>query len=332
MQEAGDLDGDGRADIATSKAEAFSSEGAYSRALAYAGAPSGSFGDAEALFIVNAPPGSFVVAGGASLDLNGDGQLDFVAAGDASGAPTVWVFFGPVAGAVSAADADASFAGSCPSVVWDEHDLNADGYEDLPGGRVAPAGFGFFAGPLDVSSAPGELFMVEGPVIDGTDRGVDQASVGDFNGDGALDLASGAAGYSTGNSRVAVFLGPLSGTSAFDDAPMHIESAADGMGAGRSVSMDGDLDGDGDDDLVVGAPSSGSVGVALLFADPWVGTRTTDDADLVLAGVSSSGAAGWSIASNADVSGDGRDDLVVRAPTAERVWVIHSSVLQAYLQ
>jgi hypothetical protein len=74
----------------------------------------------------------------------------------------------------------------------------------------------------------------------------------------------------------------------------------------------GDLDGDGLDDVVVGAPSSGSENVYLV-AGGTTGSVSLGDADLVLTCQQANDLAGTDVAGRADANADGVPDLLIGA-------------------
>ena len=89
---------------------------------------------------------------------------------------------------------------------------------------------------------------------------------GDFDGDGAGDLAIGVPVFPYASDgrpgHVAVFFGPLPrGQHSRDDADALFRGSDQADGFGRRLAA-GDTDGDGIDDLVVGAPSDSTIEVA----------------------------------------------------------------------
>lgn len=254
------------------------------------------------------------LAGG---DLDGDGLAD---AAVASGTRTL-VFLSPLSGVYLESDFDAEAASPTLTPDWKTHDLDGDGYEDL----LAEGAVGV-AGPFNGSATPVELFRVTPP-----DGEIEAASVGDVNGDGILDLAAGAAFASdvaTSAGSAAVFLGPLSGALTWGDAIGTLPGQRSGSQTGWAVSIAGDLDGDGESEILIGQPNSGLAGIVLLWSDPWEGAVTPEDADLVLDGHPFDGA-GKGISAQADVDGDGMDEVLVGAPggndTDGAVWLLRGA-------
>lgn len=156
---------------------------------------------------------------------------------------------------------------------------------------------------------------------------------GDFNGDGALDLAIGAFGEAVDSiptaGAVNVLYGSPAGLTAVDNQIWHqnvpdVEDAAEGGdGFGKSVAA-GDFNGDGRDDLAVGVPGEAIDGVAsagavnVLYGSPAGLTAAGDQiwhqnvADVE--GTAGAGDSfGWAVAAG-DFNGDGEDDLAVGVP------------------
>ncbi len=93
-----------------------------------------------------------------------------------------------------------------------------------------------------------------------------------------------------------------------------------GSGAGSSVAI-GDLDGDGIDDLVVGAPADGAVGKVHIFLGRGNPRGSIDlartPADVTITGEAFDDLFGSSLAIG-DISADGKADLIIGAPAADR--------------
>ena len=161
------------------------------------------------------------------------------------------------------------------------------------------------------------------------------APAGDVNGDGIPDMIVGAPASSSpgreGNGSAWVVFGerePLAPPVPVGAAPgFRIDGAAAGDAAGDAVAGVGDLDGDGLDDLLVGAPRADGLGRAdagVAYLVPGrAGTEPVDlaapgAARLVVVGGGAGDRLGVALAALPDANGDGRGDLVVGAPGADR--------------
>jgi hypothetical protein len=188
----------------------------------------------------------------------------------------------------------------------------------------------------DTDSAPaaawkGEYVVpTDGTALQGDLRGdsVGYAfSVGDFNGDGALDIAAPAVLRDDGSSydvgQMAVALGPFSTDVDLGDAWVTIPGeASEGGYLGVSSVGVPDLDGDGADELLVAAPSLGSwtpTASVYLFEGLVPGDLALADADVRYVGENDYDYLGTGVATT-DLDGDGTADLVLGASG----WAIHS--------
>jgi hypothetical protein len=319
---AGDVNGDGAADVVVGAPHNDAGGGGAGRASLYFGGPV--MHNAPDLVLTGAAGGDsfgFAVAGAG--DVNGDGYADVLvgaplnnAAGTDAG--RAYVFFG---GPAMDPTPDVTLTGTAARdqfgrAVAGAGDVNGDGYDDVVVGapyfsandrgraQVFFGGAAMDAVP-DVTLAGGAGLDTFGFAVGGG---------GDVNDDGSDDVVVGAFGSDAGGTdagRAYVFFGGGAMNSAAD-VTLTGEAAGDNLGF--AVGGAGDVNADGFADVVAGAPNNDAGGANAGRAYVYLGGAAMDDTrDATLTGQAGT-LFGTAVAGVGDVNGDGFDDLAVGAP------------------
>ena len=192
---------------------------------------------------------------------------------------------------------------------------------DVDLGALAPGGFG-----------PGG-FRIDGAAA-GDRSGSSVDGAGDINGDGFADVIigapeadtaagtdAGAADVVFGNAQPA-----LIDTAGLGLAGFHIAGGHSWAYSGTSVAGAGDVNGDGLADVIVGTPDADAPGaVTAGVSDVVFGCACRANVDLaalgsrgiVINGARANGSSGNAVAGSGDVNGDGRPDVIVGAQYAD---------------
>ena len=345
---AGDVNGDGFADVIVGARLYDNGHTDEGRALVYHGSVSGlsaTSGWTAESDQANAYFGWSVSSAG---DVNGDGYADVIVGarlydnGQADEG-RAFVYHGSVSGLSATAawtaesdQANAFFGHSVSSA----GDVNGDGYADVIVGAV-----NYDNGQND----EGRAYVYHGSAsglgaavawIAESDQasanfGSSVAGAGDVNGDGYADVIVGVLNYDNGQSnegRACVYHGSVSGLSAA--AAWTAESDQANSSYGWRVAGAGDVNGDGYADVIVGANSfdNGQTDEGRAYAYHGSASGLSATAAWTAESDQTSAALGNSVSSAGDVNGDGYADVIVGAPNLDngqtdegRAYVYHGS-------
>ena len=269
-------------------------------------------------------------------DLNQDGIVDVFVGSPNTDSPQspgeALLFFGPLSGFYTGADADAQLIGEhefdrAGSRIAGGGDVNGDGFPDLVVGAYGNDFKGVEAGKVYVVHGPVEGTLQLGnsdAVLTGEEpedkAGMGVGFVGDTNGDGNDDIAVGAPhAQEVGNNSGKAYLlrGPLvDGSLANADTVFLLEESSVLVG----YSLDGgDFDDDGYADLAIGVPGdvhdTSRPGRVYCFLGPMTGVLLEEQANLYV-GESLGDGAGFSLAVGM-LNPDNMMDLVIGAPYSD---------------
>jgi hypothetical protein len=326
---AGDVNGDGFADVLVGSENYAGLEVSEGRVDVFQGSPSGLPLSPTTTIEVNLEGARLGYPVATAGDVNGDGYSDILAGATTLPVPlpytgAVYLFMGAPGGIATTAawrtETDQASAG-LELTVASAGDVDGDGFSDVlvgapsfdVGGADAGRVMAFRGGASGLPAAPSWTIDGDQP---GARLGASVARAGDVDGDGYSDVVVGAPGRDGGladEGRVLAYLGSPTGLTLVP--AWTADGGQAGAAFGEAVASAGDVNGDGFADVVAGAPlMDGGVadeGAARLYLGSPIGLATTP------AWTAASGQAGArfgaSLAGAGDVDRDGYADIVIGA-------------------
>ena len=342
---AGDVNGDGYADVIVSAngydGEALN-EGA---AFVYHGGPAGLVTTAtRTIHPTDQADARFGQAAATAGDVNGDGYADVIVSangydGQEISEGAAFVYHGGPSGLVTATtwvvhptdQAYANFGRSAATA----GDVNGDGYSDViigapwydnplsPGSHIYDgSAFVYHGGPAGLTTGPADWMITQ--VFTDSECGTAVSTAGDVNGDGYSDVIVGVYKYTE---RIWITPWREGAALVYHGGPVGLTPGRANWIAtggqeqakfGITVSTAGDVNGDGYGDVVVGASNyaddESREGAAFVYHGGPAGL-TAGPADWITQGNQEGAAHGFAVSTAGDVNGDGYGDLIVGAPT-----------------
>jgi hypothetical protein len=313
---AGDVNGDGYADVIVGSAGASPGGGAY----VYHGSSEGLSATAAFTATGEHSASDFGISVATAGDVNGDGYADVAIGAVNYGLADqgkVYVYHGSSEGLSDTAAF--TVTGENPGdqfgiPVATAGDVNGDGYADL---AIGAAGYNSVRGKVYVYyGGSSGLTATAAFTATGENAGdifCDVATAGDVNGDSYADIIVGASGYNSYQGKAYIYHGSVTGLSVTPSFTVTGENDDDRFGT--SVASAGDINGDGYADVVIGAngyPSSSERGKVYVYLGESTGLSIA--AAFTIIGENTGDGFGYSVSGTGDLNGDGYTDLVIGAP------------------
>ena len=326
---AGDMNGDGYADVIAGGNYLENGQLDEGRALVYLGYSGGLRTIAEVIYENNQASSQFGYSVATAGDINGDGFSDVICGAynydnPSSNEGAAFVYLGSAKGMSASSNwksegnqVSANFGYSVSTA----GDVNGDGYSDVIVGAIyydngqtdEGASFVFHGSALGLSSFSN--WSAEGNKVSAF-FGCSVSTAGDVNGDGYSDVIVGAYSFSNGQSFEGityVYHGSASGLSL--TSSWSAEGNQVSANFGYSVSTAGDVNGDGYSDVIIGAHGfnngQSTEGAAFVFHGSSSGLSLTSSWSAE--GNQVNAYLGYSVSSAGDVNGDGYTDVIVGA-------------------
>lgn len=324
VSSAGDVNGDGYADVIAGAPSNDAGGTTAGRAYIYFGGNNMN-NIADVILTGEAASNSLGISVSNAGDVNGDGFEDVIAGAEqnsagGTSAGRAYIYFG---GTNMDNTADVIFTGEASSNYFGRSvsgagDVNGDGFSDIIIGAFGNNANGTNAGRAYIFhggiSMNNSADLILTGYTAGDFFGYSVSDAGDVNGDGFNDVIIGAMFCDAGGDdagRAYIYFGSSNMNNIADKI---LTGEMIGNSFGSSVSKAGDINGDGFGDFLVGAPynSSGgsSAGAAYIYKNSLTGADIPDEK---FAGAGGSDNFGYSLSNAGDVNGDGFDDILIGA-------------------
>ncbi len=323
---AGDINGDGFADVVVGADTYTNGENEEGAAFIYLGSPAG-LNNLPVKIVETNVRYAYVSCVSAAGDVNGDGYSDLIFGHSGfdnpeqnEGGISMWYGAPDIVATRYSAKIELNQAeAQLGSSVAFAGDINGDGFSDVivgaPQYDLGQENEGiaivFLGAAGGLSQVPQTLQRNQ----EASSFGTSLASAGDVNGDGYDDVIIGAPGYNNGEAFEGAAFLYYGSPGGLIDAPVVLEKNQAFSFFGFSVSTAGDVNGDGYDDVLVGSLffSNGQTGEGGVFL--YLGSASgIDPNSAITLEVNQAGARfGSSIASAGDVNGDGFGDVIIGA-------------------